>query len=422
MAEPQFPDHVQLADWLLRIERLHPKSWDLGLDRIGTVAERLGVLGQLGRVVIVGGTNGKGTVVHLVESLLMGAGLHVGSTLSPHLVRFEERFRLDGVEAQPAQLIEAFELIDQARAEISLTYFEFAFLAALVLFRDAQVDVSVLEVGLGGRLDAANICDADVAVITSVALDHQEWLGDTVELIGAEKAAISRAGRPLVCGDAEPPASVRAVERDGVLLRLPGRDFEWDANHAWRLADGSRAVHAQPPPQVPPANAAVALQVLHELDVPLSDADVRRLFAGFGVTARCQFVERHVPLLVDVAHNPHAATWLAKQIARRAPAGRIHLVVGTLRDKDAEGLVAMLAPLSHAVHLASTAGARGLAAIDLDARLEAAHINTPPRLLHRDVAAALEALERDATGQDLIVVCGCFAAAAAALEWASAAR
>ncbi|MBD3647585.1 MAG: bifunctional tetrahydrofolate synthase/dihydrofolate synthase, partial [Pseudomonadales bacterium] len=226
---------MQLADWLRRIEGLHPRSWDLGLDRVGEVADRLGVRSPAPRIFLVAGTNGKGSVCTLIANLCRSMGLTAGLTTSPHLLRFNERIVVNGREATDAEICEAFATIDEARGEISLTYFEFAALAAFLIFRRHAVDVAVLEVGLGGRLDAMNIVEPDVSVITRIALDHQNWLGDTREQIAIEKAGIMRSARPCILGDPDMPGSLmEQADRVGCRLHRIDEDFVLDGRGSFR--------------------------------------------------------------------------------------------------------------------------------------------------------------------------------------------
>lgn len=403
-----------LGEWLEWIERLHPKPMELGLERVSRVAERMGVLERLGRTIVVGGTNGKGTVVHLLESMLGALGFEVGATTSPHLHSFNERFRIAGAVASDAAVAEALEAVEAARGDISLTYFEFAELAAFQLFAEAGVDYALIEVGLGGRLDAANVVDADIAVVTSVALDHQAWLGDTREQIAFEKAAISRPGRPLVFGEHDVPAAIADTEARGVRLRYPGRDFDWSAEFAWRC--GGQGVSLRAPGQVPPANLAVALDVLHCLDLPLAPGPLQRALSGFAVPGRCQRFSGPVEMLVDVAHNPHAASWLARVLSDGHPGLRKHLLLAGLKDKDCEGVARVLAPGVERISTVTTSGARGLTASELAARVGPVLGYSPVE--YDSVSLALQALSAAAEPDELLVVCGCFAVAAQAIEFA----
>jgi dihydrofolate synthase/folylpolyglutamate synthase len=368
-----------LQDWLTYIEAAHPRAWDLGLERVRLVAERLDVLPPAPRNVVVAGTNGKGSTSVYAEALLRATGLRVGTTLSPHLFAFNERIRIDGVAVDDATIVAAFEAIESARRDVTLTYFEYGILAALTTFRRARVDATVLEVGLGGRLDAVNIVDGDVCVITSIGLDHQDWLGDDTESIGAEKAGIMRAGVPCVFGESTPPASVVARAR-ALGAPLVVRD---DAFHAeregaagtWRfrgrVAEGEVTQTGLAVPAVALENAASALQAVLALGI---DPERVREICAFAATAwlpgrlerRCY---RGRDVLLDVAHNPHGARFLAAQLQARPIEGRTVAVMGCLNDKDAAGIVAALAGSVDDWTFVSTGSARGQSAEDTLAKV-----------------------------------------------------
>jgi dihydrofolate synthase/folylpolyglutamate synthase len=341
-----------LDQWLSRIGGLHPRSIDPGLDRVRPVAEALGVLELPCPVVTIGGTNGKGSSVALLESMFAAGGYRVAAYTSPHLLRYNERMRIDGIEAGDEALCEAFERVEGARAGISLSYFEFGTLVALDLFRRAAPDLALLEVGMGGRLDAVNIVEPSVALITTIGLDHTEWLGPDREAIGREKAGIFRRGKPAVCGEAVPPESLLAAARElGAPLYLRERDFAFttagESGWSWRGPGG--AVRENLPPlglsggfQL--ANAANALMVTELLaDVlPLDPQPVRQGLAGARVAGRCQHVPGRVPGLIDVAHNVDSAQVLATVLAAEACEGRTLAVFGALDDKDLPGMVAAM--------------------------------------------------------------------------------
>ena len=304
-----------LADWLKRLGVEHPKGVLDGLDRVAEVAARANVNPPAPRNFIVAGTNGKGTTCLFLERLLLAAGHTTGTTLSPHLTRFNERIRVNGSEADDATIVAAFEAVERARNATRLNYFEYAVLAALATFRAAPMDAAVLEVGLGGRLDATNVVDAEVAVIVSIGLDHQRYLGDTREAIGAEKAGVMRPGRPVVFGAPNPPASVRrrAAELDAPFFQY-GRDFRQSTQDgAWRveLADG-RVVSTPTPPRLPAANAATALQAFALLEPDFDDTVVEAACRLAFAPGRLETVHAHERRwLLDVGHNADAAAFLA---------------------------------------------------------------------------------------------------------------
>ncbi|MEQ8486888.1 MAG: Mur ligase family protein [Pseudomonadales bacterium] len=365
-----------LDDWLAHATVLHPVGIDLGLARVSQVAERLGFeaprRAPAPRSVIVAGTNGKGSTCVALEQLLLGSGLKVGTTLSPHVHRFHERVRIDGVEVNDQALCRAFAEVEAARGELTLSYFEFSALVALIIFRDAAVDVAVLEVGLGGRLDAFNLVSADVAVITSIGLDHQQYLGHDLEGIGREKAGVMRAGQDVVLG-AEVTASVvhRAAELGCRTWRY-GADFAArEGTGGWDYRGPALQVDGIPWSSVPPHNGALALTAAARL----ADLDVGSARASLG---RCRlpgrFEQRRAPgtsapLILDVAHNPAGAAFLRRLLARRCPGRRFAAVVGMLDDKDAAGVAAALGDVVDVWICVPTLGERGLAAEVLAARL-----------------------------------------------------
>lgn len=412
-----------LEDWLAHIERQHPKAIELGLDRVRDVAARLRLGRPAERVVTVAGTNGKGSTVAFVEAIARAAGLRTGSYTSPHLLRYNERVRIDGVDAGDDALTAAFGAVEAARGQTPLTYFEFGTLAALHLFAQAGLDLAILEVGLGGRLDATNLVDADVAVITTVDLDHQDWLGGDREAIGAEKAGIARAWAPLVLGDDDPPASVlRHAYAIGAPAIRAGSDFFFERIDAerWRWRELGLAMELPYPRLAAPVqlrNAATAIAALRALDVALPEQAVAAGVAGALAVARLQRFERDgVAILVDVGHNPQAAVALADALVRAPAAGRTFAVYAALADKDAAAVVAAIAGAVDGWWLAGStaAGARGLEADALAQRLRGTA--TAEASVHADVAAALDAARGAAVAGDRILVFGSFHAAAEAIR------
>lgn len=399
---------------MLRIESAHPRSIDMGLDRVGAVADRLELRPFPATVLTVAGTNGKGSCAMILERLLSASGRRVGTYTSPHLVRYNERVRVAGEEAGDAILCDAFETVEAARGDIPLTYFEYGTLAALLVFRAAGVDAAVLEVGMGGRLDAVNILDADVAAITSIGLDHADWLGDTREAVGREKGGVLRGGRPAVCGDPDPPASVPAAAREvGADLYLVGRDFALDVcDDGWHWRDWRGGAATLPPvPDLLPDNLATALAILAAAGAMPPSAVVADALCGYAVPGRRQMVPGEVPVVLDVAHNAEAAAVLASWLAQRPVAGRTRLVLGMLRNKPVEAVAAALAPHVDGIFAAGLPGVdRGLSGAELAARLP------NPAAVHEDVAQALAAARAGAAAGDRILVCGSFYTVGAAME------
>ncbi len=428
-----------LAQWLEYIERQHPKAIDMGLDRVRDVATRLGLKKPARKVITVGGTNGKGSTVAFIEAVARAAGWKVGAYTSPHLLAYNERVRIDGADAGDAELVAAFEAVEAARGSTLLTYFEYGTLAALWLFERSKLDLAILEVGLGGRLDATNLVDADVAVITTVDIDHQDWLGDDREAIGFEKAGIARAWRPLVLGEDDPPASVlRHAYAIGAPAIRAGCDFFFDspAGHGnrfsptdavlpaagqWTWRELRNAIDLPLPQLAAPAqlrNAATAIAALRALGKKLPADAIAAGIATAHVPGRLQRFERHgVDVVVDVGHNPQAARELAAWLAVAPPAGRTHAVFAALGDKDVGGVVDALAGRIAHWHLAGLAehGPRGLAVADFAARLADTAAGEGTR--HAMVEEAIEAALQAAAPGDRVLVLGSFHTAASALRW-----
>jgi len=408
-----------LAAWLAWQERLHPTEIEFGLERVRTVIAAMGLGRPPFRIITVGGTNGKGSCVATLEALGLAAGLVTGAYTSPHLRRYNERVRVGGTEAGDAELVAAFAAIDAARAGTSLTYFEFGTIAALEIFRRRGVQLAALEVGLGGRLDAVNAVDPEVAVVTSVGIDHVEWLGPDRESIGREKGGIFRPGRPAVIGDREPPASLLQAAGAGAL-RL-GRDFDWRADGAgwcWRSAALQFPGLPRGPLSAPALldNAACAVAAFDALE-PLAAKPglAARAMQRIELAGRLQRVAGDVEWWLDVAHNPGGAAVLAGALAAAPASGRTLAVIGMLADKDAPAVGAALDPRVDAWFAASLPPPRGLDAAMLAARL-AAHVRGPVYTAP-SVVAACESARAAARPGDRIVVCGSFHTVGPALDW-----
>jgi dihydrofolate synthase/folylpolyglutamate synthase len=366
-----------LSDWLVRIQQQHPQAIAMGLERVRAVAQAMRLAPKPAPVVvIVGGTNGKGSTVAFLEAIARAAGLRVGTYTSPHLWRFNERIRIDGIDVDDARIVSAFERIDAARADTPITYFEYATLAAFDLFERAGLDLAILEVGLGGRLDATNLVDADVAVITTVDLDHMDYLGPDRESIGAEKAGILRAGKIAVFGEKDPPSSVlRRAYALGTIAIRGHSDYlvdRFDDHWVWR-EPGFQLELPYPalaaPVQV--ENAAAAVAALRASPLAIPDAAFARGVAEARVPGRLQRVAESPDVVLDVAHNPQGARQLAAWLAAN-PKPTV-AVFAALGDKDIEGVVAPLLPHIAAWHLGpiTDAGPRGLAVDALEARVRA---------------------------------------------------
>ncbi len=415
-----------LSAWLSHIEQQHPATIDMGLERVRSVAQALGLAQPGAYTVVVGGTNGKGSTVAFIEAIARAAGWKVGAYTSPHLLRYNERVRIDGQDVADEALMAAFNAIEDARGSTTLTYFEYGTLAALYLFGQAGLDLAVLEVGLGGRLDAVNIVDADVAVITTVDIDHSEWLGEDREAIGVEKAGIIRGWKPVILGETDPPSSVlaRAYLLGANAIR-GGSDFfadVIDAQH-WRWRDVGFSIDLPTPGLRGPIqlrNAASAIAALRTLDKPLSRAAITEGVATARIRGRLQAVQRNgVDVLVDVGHNPQAARELAAALKAAPVAGRTRAVFAALQDKDAAGVVEALGGQVDAWHLAGLDGARAQSAQALQARLQ--DTAAADARQHATVADALEAALAAAAAGDRVLVFGSFHTAAQALQWLDAA-
>jgi dihydrofolate synthase/folylpolyglutamate synthase len=412
-----------LEDWLAYIERQHPQNIALGLDRVREVAERMGLVAPAERSILVAGTNGKGSTVAFLEAIARASGLRTGTYTSPHLLRYNERVRIDGHDVDDAPLVDAFEAVETARGETQLTYFEYGTLAALWLFERERLDLAILEVGLGGRLDAVNIVDADVAVITTVDLDHQDWLGDDRETIGKEKAGIARGWKPLVLGEDDPPSSVLGhAYRIGASAIRANCDFFFEPldNGQWRWREVNHAVDLPMPALAAPVqmrNAATAIAALRALDIPMTREAIGEGIAGAHVSGRLQRIAREgVDIVLDVGHNPQAARALAEWLAAAPAEGRTLAVYAALTDKDMAGVIAALAPRIDGWWLAGLpdAGPRGLAVDAFAERLAGTPAAGGAR--HSDVAQALAAALDDAKAGDRVLVFGSFHTVADAMR------
>ncbi len=414
-----------LAGWLAFADGLHAQTIDMGLDRVVAVRDAL-ALKPAFPVITVAGTNGKGSTCAMLEAMLTAAGYRVGVYTSPHLVRYNERVRIAGAPASDALLSAGFAQVDGARGDIPLTPFEFGTLAAMCVFTEADLDVAVLEVGLGGRLDAVNAFDADCSIVTSIGIDHVDYLGPTRELIGREKAGVFRAQRPAVCADPEPPLTIaQEAQRVGARLLQSGRDYRI-ARHAahWTLARPGREWRDLPWPalagEVQIDNAAACLMALDTLSarLPVSEAECRLGLQQVRLAARFQ---RWRPsaggpeVVLDVAHNPHAAVRLAATLAAAPPRGRTLAVFAMLRDKDIPGTARALEGRVDAWFVAGLAEKRGSSAAEMAAALDAARVSVGVRLCATPLDAFHQALAA-AGADDRVLVFGSFATVGAVLR------
>jgi dihydrofolate synthase/folylpolyglutamate synthase len=421
-----------LDQWLERIERMHSRPIDLGLARVREVFDRLDV-NLPGVKFIVGGTNGKGSTCAMLESILLAAGFRVGCYTSPHLLRFNERARIDGVAADDAALVEQFEAVEAVRGSTSLTYFEFTTLAILRLFASQPLDALVLEIGLGGRLDAVNIVDPDCAILTSIDIDHADYLGDSRERIGWEKAHIMRPGRPAICSDPHPPTSLQEHAAEiGADLWLFGRDFNYAGDRQqWSYGGRRQRRNSLAYPALRGANQLLnACGVLAALEavrdrLPVSAQAVRKGFSLVDLPGRFQVLPGRPSVIMDVAHNPHAAAHLARNLESMGFFPYTFAVFGMLADKDVDAVIGHMKGVVDHWICCSLPGPRGSSAKDLAMRLRAAGIEDVV-----DAKAGLEssvvcvptpaeglALARSRAGEnDRILVFGSFLTVADALE------
>jgi dihydrofolate synthase/folylpolyglutamate synthase len=413
-----------VSQWLAWQETLNPREIELGLERVAQVHARLGLAQFTPVIISVAGTNGKGSCVALLSAILTAAGYRVGAYTSPHLLRYNERIRLNDIDVNDDALCRAFQAVDDARGDTPLTYFEFGTLAALQIFAKAEVEVMILEVGLGGRLDAVNIVDADVALISSIGIDHTDWLGPDRESIGQEKAGILRPNKPLVCGDARPPASVfNIADSLHSPVDLVQRDFTYQHDKdSWSWT--GHALHYQSLPLPALAgeqqlqNAACVLAVLERLQtqLPVSEIHIHEGLRFAWLAGRLQIVGRAPLQVLDVAHNPQAAEALAqalpqlrkKQLLNRQPGGKgkIHAVFSALVDKDIAGVVAALAPLVDDWHVAPLAVPRSATVEQIRTALQMANIEAMQG--YDSVTQAFNVVLSQADAQDCILVCGSF--------------
>ena len=404
-----------LNQWLAWQERLHPQAIDLGLDRVKAVLTRLGISRPAPIVVTVAGTNGKGSTVAFMDAILRAQGYRTATYTSPHLLRYNERVRIDGQQVGDSSLCEAFAEIDGARLDTSLTYFEFGTLAALALFQRASLDVALLEVGMGGRLDAVNCIDPDVAVVTALDVDHAAWLGEDREAIALEKAGIFRPGRAAVCSDPHPPTSLLArAEAVGVDLCVLGAQFriERARREGWSWRGRYWALDELPLPALEgefqlqnAAGALMGMELLRE-SLPVSRQAVSEGLRSVRLPGRCQRVSGPVPCIVDVAHNPQAARVLARHLSLTRGPGRTLAVFSMLGDKDIAGVVSAMSSCIDHWYLGVLDGDRVASAEQLT---EALRDHSPAVLDVCDgVPQAWRAATRAAAPGDRVVVFGSF--------------
>ena len=413
-----------LCDWLEWQEELHFTAIELGLDRCTVVAENMGLLDPDFTVISVAGTNGKGSSVTMMEAILGNSGYKTGCYTSPHLIHYNERIKLDGVEVSDEMLCESFSRIDHARGDISLTYFEFGTLAALDIFHQANVDVALLEVGLGGRLDAVNCLDADVALVTSVDLDHMQWLGPDRETIGREKAGIFRGDKPAICSDPHPPETVlQYAEEIGATLYIPGRDFNYQLSEDnWSWQWGSVIYENLPRPDQYNScqiqNAAGVLMVLNTLKsrLPVDDRAIEKGLEDFSLAGRFQMLSEGTQTILDVAHNNQSAKMLVHNLKQFPNSGKTHIIIGMLKDKDRNSILGELIEIADYWHTVTISNSRGTDSETIKNELLDLGVTVP--ISESDtVANTFLKLQKETGMHDRIVVTGSFLSVGDAIKY-----
>lgn len=411
---PQATSSLEM--WLDYLTNIHSSAIDLGLDRVQAVASKANLTKPAPTVITVAGTNGKGSTCALMEAILLDAGYSVGVYSSPHLIRYNERVRINGVDAEDAKHCQAFDYIEKQRGDISLSLFEFGTLAALRIFQTEKVDVVLLEVGLGGRLDATNVVDHEVSVITSLAVDHVDWLGDDINVIGFEKAGIYRSGKPAICGQPTPPSTVAAHADDiGADFFQVGIQFNYKLTEkGWQWSSGAFALEDLPLPSLPLPNAATALMALGASELQITDINIVNGLNNARLSGRMQILQSEPEIVLDVAHNPHSAEYLVEKVKHQYSDKDIHVVVAMLHDKDIKATLGALAPIATKWYPASLTGPRAATAEELCRYLPhgQAQYQTP--------VDAFESAKESAGQNDVILVVGSFHTVGEVLEhWQS---
>ncbi|MCF6283541.1 MAG: bifunctional tetrahydrofolate synthase/dihydrofolate synthase [Candidatus Polarisedimenticolaceae bacterium] len=410
-----------LAEWLSWQEQLHPKEIDLGLERISAVWSRMHPAGLSSPVISVAGTNGKGSSVALLDSILRAAGYRTGCYTSPHFQRYNERIHIDGAEVTDQALCQSFERIDQSRNGLALTYFEFSTLAALDLFIAANLDVVILEVGLGGRLDAVNMIDADAALITTISMDHMDWLGDDLSQIGREKAGIMRRGKPVIFGSSGPQSVIDAAHEKGAKLYLVDQDYHYttESRGGWQWQSDSQCYGDLPQLALVGAfqkqNAAAVIMLLNALKdrLSISEEAIRSGLQQATLVGRFQRIERRVPIYLDVAHNPEAAQALHDNVSSQTVSGPVYAIFSMLADKELAAVVKTMSPLIDRWFLAPLNTDR---AATIEQLIEVVSQQSDSWDRFSSVADALAAAEEQLPIDGQVVVFGSFFTVAEALE------
>ena len=401
---------ANVAQWLQYIGEIHPVVIDLGLERVQIVADRLNLLKLNSTVIMIAGTNGKGSCVKMLESLYLTAGYSVAASTSPHLVNFNERLRVCGQEVSDHVLLQGFRAVEAARQQVSLSYFEFTTLAILYCVQQVEADITLLEVGLGGRLDAVNVVEPDIAVITNIDLDHMSYLGDTREKIGFEKAGIFRQGKPVVCGDPDPPQSIYQVASDiGSTLYCLNKEFSYKSNvNDWEFSGPNHCWLELPTPHLKKQNIATSLAVAQLLfpRFSLNQVNVVRAIGSTRLAGRFELPDFPKRCVLDVAHNPQSMRWLVTQLQSLQIVGRILLVMGMLKDKSIDECLPCLLPMVEDWYVASIDDPRGATGEQLLQHLQALQVKNC--YTFGSVSQAFEEALEQQGPDDWVVVCGSF--------------
>ncbi len=408
-----------LAVWLEYLESIHSSAIDLGLDRIQVVARKANLTRPAPKVITVAGTNGKGSTCAILEAILLDAGYSVGVYSSPHLIQYNERVRINGAVLPDTRHSEAFDFVEKQREKTSLSFFEFGTLAALWLFQQHQVEVVILEVGLGGRLDATNIVDHDVSVITSLAVDHVDWLGDDINVIAREKAGIFRAGKPAICGQPDAPVTVSAYA-DEIKARLfqVGVQFHYQkeggdpaTSTAWSWYSDKHQFTQLPMPALPLPNAATAIMALEASQLNVNEANIINGLKQARLPGRMQKVQHEPLVILDVAHNPHSAEYLVSQLQHYGSDKKVHCVLGMLHDKDIATTIQILEPIVTTWYPCSLDGPRAAKAHELVTHIRSECVQ------YASATLAYQAALVKAEKEDIILVAGSFRTVADVLTY-----
>lgn len=414
MSQSKIPQATSsLPMWLDYLENIHTSSIDLGLERIQIVANKANLTKPAPKVITVAGTNGKGSTCAILEAILIDAGYSVGVYSSPHLIRYNERVRINGANLTDALHSQAFAFVEDQRGKTSLSFFEFGTLAALKLFQQESVDVVVLEVGLGGRLDATNVVDHDICVVTSLAVDHVDWLGDDINVIAQEKAGIFRVDKPAICGQPDAPMTVAAyADEIGAELYQVGIQYRYVENEDdWDWFSGPFDLTKLPKPRLPLPNAATAIMALGVANLDITDVNIVNGLKSARLPGRMQKVNIAPIVILDVAHNPHSAEYLVEQVRQNYSGKNVHCVLGMLHDKDIAETISVLTPLVSKWYPSSLDGPRAASADELVAFIEPAmQTFSSPTFAYKSALA-------EAQNDDVILVVGSFRTVAEVLVY-----